>query len=225
MSTKRDLMYVTATCAVFTVRENGLNVLLVRRKSEPFKGMWAIPGGFVEADEELEDAAARELEEETGVKGIFLKQLGAYGGVRRDPLRGRVVTVSYVALIRGDQELCSTDDAEVAKWVPVKEIPRLAFDHNSIVADALEYLRLSIQTTNIALQILPQRFTLTEMQALYESVLSRRLDKRNFRKRIGELGMVVPTDAIHTGAHRPARLYRFRHTELRRIRERMSVLL
>ena len=164
---------------VFTVLRNNLKILLIKRKKFPFIDKYAIPGGFVETDENLQEAVIRELEEETGVKNIFLKQLKTYGAVRRDP-RGRVISIAYLALINPDQKLVASTDAAKAEWFSINNIPDLAFDHKKIISDALAQLKFEIQTTNIAVQIMPENFTLTQLQQLYESVLNKKLDKSIF---------------------------------------------
>ena len=218
-------MQVAVDAVVFTVRHGELCILLIERKNPPYKGRHALPGGFVKPEESLEDAARRELAEETGVKDLFLLQLGTYGAVRRDP-RGRIISVAYLALISPEQELRASDDAVAARWHAADSLPELAFDHANIVEDALRRLRFEIQTTNIAFQILPRRFALSELQKLYEHVLGKTLDKRNFRKRIKELDLLKVT--IHTkmeGAHRPARLYAFASPTYSNIREKVNVFL
>jgi 8-oxo-dGTP diphosphatase len=179
----------------------------------------------VNENEDAAEAAQRELEEETCVKNIFLKQLKTYTDPLRDP-RGRVISIAYMALISPDQHLHAATDAMVAEWHRVDALPALAFDHKMIVADALRQLRIDIQTTNIAYQILPRKFTLTELQRLYEVVLDKKLDKRNFRKRIKELAILKETNETKMeGAHRPARLYEFRSKKYMNLKERIHVFL
>jgi len=216
-------MRVAVDAVVFTVMHDELKILLIKRKNLPFKGRLALPGGFVEEDEELEKAVIRELTEETNVKNIFLHQLGAYGGVKRDP-RGRILTVAYLALISPDQELASTADALGAEWCSVDELCNLAFDHKQIIGDALKELRFEIQTTNVAVQILPSKFTLSELQHLYELVLKKELDKRNFRRRVKELGILKKlNEAKMKGAHRPAQLYTFKDKDYQPLKDRVQV--
>lgn len=218
-------MQVAVDAVVFTVQYDDLKILLIKRKIPPFKDSYAIPGGFVKEDEELEDAAARELEEETGVKDIFLRQFACYGKVGRDP-RGRVLSIAYLALISPEQNLQASTDASEASWHSVYGLPKLAFDHKEIIEQALAELRYRIQTTNVALQILPQYFTLSQLQKVYELVLDKELDKRNFRKRIKELDILKETSRTwREGAHRPAKLYTFRHQKYRTIRDKISVFL
>jgi 8-oxo-dGTP diphosphatase len=212
----RDRFYLAVDAVVFTILGKQLKVLLVQRKYEPFKEKFALPGGFVEINENLETAVARELEEETGVKNIYLRQLPAFGNVGRDP-RGRIVTIPYLALIDGEEVvLHSSGDAELAKWHDAYELPHLAFDHKKIFEMALKELRSEIGGTNITVKIMPERFTLSELQNANEIILGRKLDKRNFRKKVKELSLLreLP-DTKMDGAHRPARLYSFKSTAYR----------
>lgn len=219
------MMQVAVDAVVFTVLNNDLKVLLIRRKNEPFKGKYALPGGFINADESAEDAVKRELCEETGVKDIFLKQIKTYTQPKRDP-RGRVLSIAYLALIKPEQDLIAATDALTAEWKPVGALPELAFDHKGIINEALLQLRYEIQTTNIAYQILPERFTLTELQELYQKILEKDLDKRNFRKRLNELNILKETkETKMQGAHRPALLYSFRNKTYTSIKEKMHVFL
>ena len=211
---RKDQFYVAVDAVVFTILSKELRILLVKRKIPPFQGSFALPGGFVHLNENLEDAARRELEEETGVKGIFLKKLHAFGDVGRDP-RARVISIPYLAIIDGDSvRLHASSDAELARWFSVYELPELAFDHRKIIDDALSHLRFELQNTNIAYQIMPEKFTLTELQSCYEIVLHRKLDKRNFRKRLHELGILKELHETRMeGAHRPAQLFSFRFSK------------
>lgn len=206
---------VTVDVLIFTVQEGDLKIILVKRAIEPYKGSWAIPGGFVRKNESLEDAALRELSEETGVKDVYLEQLYTFGDPKRDP-RGRVVTVAYFALMPAEHlELKGTTDVSAAKWFPVNELPKLAFDHQQIVEYALERLRTKIQYSNITHGLMPDEFRLSELQSVYESILGEKLDKRNFRKKILSLGLLSPTGKMEVeGAHRPAMLYKFKTKEI-----------
>lgn len=191
-----------------------LKVLLIQRGVEPFEGRWALPGGFVRMDESLEDAARRELREETGLTDVYLEQLYTFGDVRRDP-RGRVVSVAYYALVklagRGSAgALRAATDARDAAWFAVADTPRLAFDHDRILAAAHARLRGKVRYQPIGFELLPPKFTLRQLQTLYETVLDRPLDKRNFRKKVLSLGVLEELDEIEQDvAHRAARLYRF----------------
>jgi 8-oxo-dGTP diphosphatase len=199
---------VTVDVIIFTLRNDDLQALLVRRRSAPFAGKWAIPGGFVRAAESLEAAARRELAEETGVADVLLEQLYTFGEPRRDP-RGRVITVSYFALVPAPLALAAATDAEDARWWSMYDLPPLAFDHAAILDYALTRLRYKLEYTAAAFRLLPETFTLSELQKAYEVVLATPLDKRNFRRRILETNILEETGGRH-GRGRPARLYRFR---------------
>lgn len=204
---------VTVDLVIFTIAEDTLKVLLIRRGAEPFLGQWALPGGFVEIDESLDEAAARELREEVGVTQIYLEQLYTFGEPGRDP-RGRVISVAYFALIDADrQRIHSASDAADAAWHPVFDPglgARLAFDHQRILEYAVWRLRNKIEWTTVGYELLPAKFTLSELQRVYEIILQRPVDKRNFRKRILAQGLIRElNESRSVGAHRPARLYSF----------------
>lgn len=209
---------VTVDCVVFGFDEGELKVLLIQRDLPPFAGRWALPGGFVRMDEDLDDAARRELREESGLGEVFLEQLYTFGALRRDP-RERVVTVAYyalVALVR--HEVRADTDARDAAWFCVSELPTLAFDHDRIVAAAVTRLRGKVRYEPIGFELLPASFTLSQLQHLYESILERPLDKRNFRKKILGMGLLIETDQIEQDvAHRAARLFRFDEAKYRRL--------
>jgi 8-oxo-dGTP diphosphatase len=200
---------LTVDCVVFGFEGAGLQVLAIRRGIEPFLGSWALPGGFVRIDEDLESAARRELAEETGLRDVFLEQLYTFGAPDRDP-RGRVVSVAWFALVRPDQHPAKGDsDASEAAWFEVGDLPPLAFDHDRILRAALDRLRGKIRYQPVGFELLPRRFTLSQIQALYEAILGRPVDKRNFRKKLLAFDFLVPLDEFTGGAHRPARLHRF----------------
>jgi 8-oxo-dGTP diphosphatase len=203
---------VTVDVVILTLVEGELRILLVKRRNWPFAGMWAIPGGFINMDESLEHAALRELEEETGVRDIFLEQLYTFGDPGRDP-RTRVITVVYYALIdaaRLHVTVRAADDAADARWFPLYHLPDLAFDHAAIIDYTIQRLRGKLEYTTIGFQLLAPEFTLSELQAVYEAILNRPLDKRNFRRKILSTGILEKTDATKMeGPHRPAQLYRF----------------
>ncbi len=201
---------VTVDIIIFTVMDKDLNVLLIKRAIDPFKGRWAIPGGFIKFNESLEEAAKRELFEETGVKDIYLEQLYTFGDPKRDP-RTRVVTVSYFALInQNDAIIKASSDATEVKWFSIYNLPELAFDHKKIIEYALKRLRWKLEYTTVAFKLLTEKFTLTRLQDVYEIIFNRKLDKRNFRKKILELGLVKETKEIQKEvSHRPAKLYSF----------------
>jgi 8-oxo-dGTP diphosphatase len=202
---------LTVDIVIFTLRENRLQVLLVQRGEQPFANHWALPGGFVQMDESLEEAALRELREETGVGEAYLEQLYTYGEVDRDP-RGRVVTVAYFALIPADAPVRAEggSDAKRAEWQPAIALPPLAFDHAEIIEYALRRLRYKLEYTAACFELLPDEFTLSQIQHTYELILGEKLDKRNFRRRILEAGIIEPTDQMRSGEGRPARLHRYR---------------
>src|ERR1700730_18015217 len=209
-ASKYDRPSVTVDVVMMSLRQRDLQVLLVKRRSWPYEGMWAIPGGFVNMDESLETAAKRELREETGVEDVYLEQLYTFGDPKRDP-RTRVITVVYFALLDSERlQVKAADDAADVGWFSVYELPPLAFDHEKILQYSLERLRGKLNYTTIAFNLLPEQFTLRELQRVYEIIFHRRLDKRNFRKKILSTGILEDTGAKKMeGTHRPARLYRF----------------
>ncbi|HVE43254.1 MAG TPA: NUDIX domain-containing protein [Planctomycetota bacterium] len=199
---------VAVDLVIFTVRDGALQVLLIERGIAPFKGQWALPGGFVLERETLEEAARRELEEETGLREVYLEQLFTFGDPERDP-RGRIISVAYYALTPPAPLRASTDAANAA-WHPAARPPKLAFDHAKILRSGLERLRAKLGYSTVGFELLPRQFTLTELQTLYEAILERPLDKRNFRKKILSLGLLKSEGRTRAaGAHRPARLYAF----------------
>ena len=215
-----ERLAVTADVVIFNLAEQDLKVLLVRRAHPPFEGQWAIPGGFVEANESIDDAARRELEEETGVRDVYLEQLYTFGNPQRDP-RGRVITVAYFALMAGDVPTRAGDDAAAAVWYSVYALPALAFDHAEILKYALQRLRYKLEYTSVGFELLPNEFTLTELQTAYEIVLGEELDKRNFRRRIVEAGVLAETSKYRADVQgRPARLYRYRQNAVREVKAR-----
>jgi 8-oxo-dGTP diphosphatase len=210
---------VTVDLVIFTIRDAALQILLIERGAPPFQGRWALPGGFILEGESLEAAAQRELAEETGVTDLYLEQLYTFGDPDRDP-RGRVVTVAYYALVAGDRELRAGSDAEAARWFPVDHRPPLAFDHDAILRYAVERLRNKLEYTTVGFQLLPRKFTLTELQRVYEAILGRALDKRNFRRKLDLLGILAPLDEWRAGGARPARLYRFSARRFEKLRDK-----
>lgn len=211
---------VTVDIIIFTLRDNDLQVLLIKRKHPPFEGMWAIPGGFVDIDESLEEAALRELREETGVEDVYLEQLYTFGNPDRDP-RGRVITVAYFAVAPADAiRPRAGDDAAEARWWSMYNLPPLAFDHTEILTYALRRLRYKLEYTAVGFELLPETFTLSELQAAYEVVLGERLDKRNFRRKILSAGVIEETGEHRVGEGRPARLYRFRDDAVAEVKAR-----
>ena len=209
---------VTSDILVFSIRDGVLQVLLIERKIDPFRGVWAIPGGFVQMDEDIRDGALRELEEETGLTGIPLRQLGAYGDPGRDP-RGRVITIAFIALVPSHDLIArGGSDAQDARWFPVDALPPLAFDHARILADGRARLArdvtASIQDSGlVAFDFLPAAFTLSEAQQVFETLRGEVMDKRNFRKWLTNEWSIEDTGEKSTGGrHRPAALFRLNPT-------------
>lgn len=204
---------VTTDVVVFTILDGRLSILLVKRANPPYQGCWALPGGFLDIDEDLERCAARELQEETGISGLYLEQLYTFGATHRDP-RERVISVTYYALVPQDAlttPRAASDAAEIG-WHAFEDLPALAFDHGDIIDMAHRRLVAKLDYSTIAFQFMPETFTLGELQCVYEALLSQPLDKRNFRKRILTLGLIGETGKLRrTGKHRPAREYRVRH--------------
>ncbi len=214
---------LTVDCVVFglQVDDADLQVMLIRRKLPPFEGQWALPGGFVHIDETLDEAARRELAEETGITNLFLEQLYTFGALERDP-RERVVSVAYYALVRmSDHDVQAATDAADAAWFGVDELPTLGFDHEQILQVALERLRGKVRYRPIGFELLPEMFTLTQLQRVYEAILGTELDKRNFRRKVQKTGLVVETGEVQKDvAHRAAQLYRFDRRQYRRLEEK-----
>lgn len=212
---------LTVDCVVFGHDEGELKVLLIERAVDPFKGRWALPGGFVRLDETLDQAARRELSEEAGLKNVFLEQLYTFGAVDRDP-RERVVSVTYYALVKlSDHRAKAATDAVNAEWFPISKAPKLAFDHAEILATALARLKGKVRYQPIGFELLPPKFTLSQLQHLYEAVLGADLDKRNFRKKVLSFGLLVPLKETQmAGRHRPAQLFRFDADKYERLKKR-----
>lgn len=212
---------VTVDVVIFRLHEDELKVLLIQRAFPPFKGKWALPGGFVNIDETLEVAALREMEEETGVRDVYLEQLYTFGAPKRDP-RGRVISVAYFALISKDLEVHAGEEATHAEWHPVEKIPDLAFDHDKILGYAVQRLRYKLEYSAVGFELLPDEFTLSELQKAYEIVLAEKLDKRNFRSRIMEAEILIETKHMKTAPRqgRPAKLYRYRKSAAKETKAR-----
>ncbi|HVU16921.1 MAG TPA: NUDIX domain-containing protein [Candidatus Didemnitutus sp.] len=211
---------VTVDAVVFGYDDADLKVLLIQREQPPFRGKWALPGGFVRLDESLEAAARRELQEETGIVAPYLEQLYTFGEPKRDP-RERVISVAYYALVKlTDHAVRAASDALNVAWFPVADLPRLAFDHEEILEAALHRLKGKIRYEPVGFELLPEKFPLSEFQRLYETILEQPLDKRNFRKKILGMGLLADTEEIQQDvAHRAARLYRFDETAYRRLKK------
>ncbi len=209
---------LTVDCVVFGLDEDDLKVALIQRDLPPMEGRWALPGGFVRLEETLDEAARRELREETGIENVYLEQLYTFGALDRDS-RERVVTVAYYALVKlSDHRVQAATDARNAAWFAVDDTPTLAFDHRQILKMAHERLRGKVRYQPIGFELLPAKFTLRQIQHLYEVVLDRPLDKRNFRKKILSMGILVELDEVEKDvAHRAARLYKFDRRKYKRL--------
>jgi 8-oxo-dGTP diphosphatase len=203
---------VAVDVAVLTVHAGALHVLLVQARGGPFAGWWALPGGRVRESESLEDAARRELAAQTTLRGIHLEQLFTFGQPERDP-HDRVVSVAYIGLVPdpgSEPDPGAAGKYAAARWRPVSRLPALAYDHAAVVRLAIARVRAKLQYTNLVYTLLPRPFTLTELQSVYESILGRSLDRRNFRRRILSLGLLRSLGRTRRGSHRPAALYVFR---------------
>jgi 8-oxo-dGTP diphosphatase len=200
---------VSTDVVIFTLRDDDLCALLVKRGSPPHAGKWAIPGGFVQRNEPLERAARRKLEEETGVRDVYMEQLYTFGDPKRDP-RGWVITIAYLALVPSPLAVRAGSGAAAAQWWSMYDLPPLAFDHAKILDYALTRLRYKLEYTAVGFQLLPPTFTLSALQQAYEVVLGVELDKRNFRRKILEAEVIEETGEYQTGDGRPAMLYRYR---------------
>ena len=199
---------VTTDCVIFGLDGERLQVLLVERGIEPYKGRWAFPGGFLKMDETAEEGALRELREETGLERAYIQQFHTFSDPHRDP-RERVITIAYYALVK-IQEVHGGDDAASARWFPLSEIPSLAFDHDYILRMATQRLREEIHFQPVGFELLPEKFTLKELQALYEAILGISFDRRNFAKKMLHLEILTELDeTIWPTPKREAKLYRF----------------
>lgn len=217
-----ETIRVTVDTAALAIEQGALEVLLVKRKYEPFKSFWALPGGFLdEGDQSLDEAAARELLHETNVGNVYLEQLYTFGDKGRDP-RGRIVTVSYLALLRQEGlELRASSDARGVAWWRVNELPELAFDHANIISYARQRVKNKIEYSPAAFNFLPEKFTLRDLQSVYESVLGKAVDNRNFRKKFLNTGVLQElNETSQEGSYRPARLYTFSLEEFEKLPDR-----
>lgn len=201
---------LSVDCVVFGPYDTEMKLLLIMRNKPPYKGKWALPGGFLEGNETLEEAAIRELQEETGISEVVLKQFHTFSAINRDP-RGRVISTAFWAIVIPDiHHLNPSADAEDAQWFPFKKLPPLAFDHQHIIQKAYINLKQHFITTPLAFDVLPPKFTLTQLQNLYEIIFNHYLDKRNFRKKILKIPFIKETRSMLTGKRqRPSKLYTF----------------
>lgn len=194
---------------MFSLVEQDLRVLLIKRDHEPYNGMWAIPGGFIQMDESLEESATRQLHEKTGADGVYMEQLYTFGDPQRDP-RMRILTVAYFAIVPADEIEVSRPGTNEIHWFSMTDLPKLAFDHATILDYALTRLRYKLEYTMVGFRLLPDEFTLSELQSAYETILGEPLDKRNFRRKIQSAGIIEETGQKRKeGEGRPAMLYRY----------------
>lgn len=207
----KQKIHLAVDAVIFTVQDNQLMTLLIQMKKEPFKDQWAFPGGLLGDDELSESAVKRILKSQTGLKNVYLEQLATFDDLKRDPL-GRVVSIAYFALVPSENVILETTDkyADV-RWWPVKQLPTLAYDHKQISKVAIQRLQSKLEYTNIVWSLLPKTFTLSQLQEIYEIILDREVDKRNFRRKILASKLLRATGRKTAGgAHRPAELYAFK---------------
>ena len=201
---------LSVDCVIFGFEDAQLKILLIKRAIHPSFGMWALPGGFIKYSENMEDASLRILKERTGVKGLYMQQLGVFGDVDRFPIQ-RVITVVYYALVKPGQFIINAGpDASDAKWFNVTELPELPFDHSKIIGSALNRLRNEVKHKPIGFNLLPDKFPLLRLQELYEAIYGLKFDKPNFRRKIMKMNLLMPLNEKQTGvAHRSAQLFKF----------------
>lgn len=211
---QHDRLYLSVDCIIFGLNEGSLKLLLTKRDFEPQKGEWSLMGGFVNSDESVDNAARRVLKNLTGLDGVYMHQIGTFGEVDRDPGK-RVVSVAYSALLNFpdiDHDILKSHNAH---WVDFNNIPHLCLDHDSMIKKAIRKIQNKFRTEPIAFELLPQRFTLTQLQQLYETLLGIKIDKRNFRRRALENSCIVPTDMVDKeNSRRGARLYEYQSNEM-----------
>lgn len=206
----KQFIKVSVDAVVFGYEEGKISVLLIKRKYEPFKGKWAIPGGFVLNDESLEEAVQRELHEETGVKINYLEQLYTFGNPTRDP-RGRVVSVAYFGLVRPNTfKIFASTDASEVQWFNIDELPEFSFDHKEILNMAIKRLQAKVTYEPIGFELLDKKFPFSDLEKLYTTLLGREIDRRNFRKKIISLNVLDElNEKVSKGSGRPANLFQF----------------
>jgi len=208
-------------CLIFGFKKNELDILLVQHGEGISKGKWALPGGWIRYNESIDDSAARILNELTGVSNIYLDQLKAFGDVRRYPTK-RVITIAYYALVKpGDYTLHPGFTAADAKWFKVSEVPPLPYDHQQILQQGLDYLKHKVRHEPIGFNLIPKKFTLLQLQQLYEAILARKLDKPNFRRKLMKMNLLEPCKEKQTAvSHRAANLFRFDKRNYNRLTEK-----
>lgn len=206
---KQDIL-ITVDNVIFTIINDKLQVLLVSRPIEPFKWIWTLPGWFIKENETLEEAAYKKLEEKTSVKNIYLEQLYTFSDIDRDP-RWRIISTAYMALVTKENLLLKSGSRDwLVKCFPINSLPKLWFDHKAIIEYAIKRLKWKLEYTNIAQYILPEKFTFTQLQNVYEIVLNQKFDVRNFRKKINSLWIIEETwEKEIWNKYRPARLFKF----------------
>lgn len=215
---------VTTDCVILGFDGNDLKILLVKRGIEPFKGCWALPGVFLRMEETIEECAQRELFQETGIRQSYMEQFGVFSDLNRDP-RGRVVTVAFYALVKLT-EIKGGDDADEAQWVPLNAIPTLAFDHDRIVREALTHVREDIHFRPIGFEMMPERFTMPQLQRLYEAILGVRFERRNFAKKLIQTGVLnLLGEKAEAHGHRPPELYSFNNEKYERMKQDRTLRL
>ncbi|MBT6440216.1 MAG: NUDIX hydrolase [Flavobacteriales bacterium] len=222
MDSKTNFNYsVSVDCVIFGYDTVDLKVLLIKRGEQPYINQWAIPGDLIHANEGIQESVQRVLKDLTGLSSLYLEQVKTFGDVGRHPL-GRVFTISYYSLIKiSDYKLHPSSFAKEAKWHSVKRLGELAFDHNKIFAACKEALVNSVKTKPIGFELLPKKFTLSKLQSLYEAILQEKFDKRNFRKKINSMGLLIDTDEFQKSvSHRPAKLYKFNKEKYEKLKER-----
>lgn len=206
---RHDRLYVAVDCIIFGLKDGQLSLLLAKRRFEPEKGKWSLMGGFVGADESVDEAAQRVLTDLTGLEDVYMEQVGTFGAVDRDPGE-RVVSVAYYALVNIEKLGSRATPGPGALWISLKEMPSLCFDHRAMIDKARKAMLRKFSSEPVAFELLPELFTITQFQSLYETILGEPVDKRNFRKRVSEIPCIEPTGQIDkTGSRRGAMLYRF----------------
>jgi len=212
---------VTTDCTIFGFDGNELKILLIERGIEPFKGTWALPGGFIQMDEDAEECAKRELFTETGINNVFIEQLYTFSNINRDP-RGRMLSIAYYALVRtSDYKLIAGDDAKKAQWFSLNDFPKLAFDHEHILETAHLRLKNKIRYQPIGFELLDEKFTMPELQKLYEAILETTFDRRNFSNKLLKTGVLIKLNEKKTGVpHKAPRYLKFDKTKYNALTQR-----